>query len=461
MKNPLRYRFRWRDLNLRDLATVVVPAVALIAGGFWLAAQFIRPAPPNHLVMSTGAPGGGYEAFAAQYKPFLAAQGIELRERPSAGAVENLKRLLDPNEEVDVAFVQGGLGLGRDTEGLVSLGSFYHEPLWVFYRGKETVDQLAMFKGRRLAVGAEGSGTRQLALDLLEASGVPPTDPRTKLVPLGGLAAVGALAKGEVDAAFLVGPAQSGAVWTAFFTPGVRLMSFAHAEAYARRFPYLERLVLPRGGIDLQRDIPAADVELVAPTASIVAREGTHPALIDLLISAGAKAHGGPGLFQRPGEFPNARSVDFPLSKEADRYYRSGTRFLQRYLPFWLATLIERTIVLLVPLVAIVLPIMKFAPALYGWRARSRIYKWYGQLTFLERELDENPLARSRADWLAEIDRIEDRVHRIRTPLAFANLLYTLREHIALVEAKVMKKTPGEPAGGEPNPAPIPPATGA
>jgi hypothetical protein len=141
--------------------------------------------------------------------------------------------------------------------------------------------------------------------------------------------------------------------------------------------------------------------------------------------------------------------VDFPLSKEADRFYKSGTRLFQRYMPFWLATLIERTLVLLIPLVAIVLPVMRFAPALYGWRARSRVYKWYGQLKFLERELDEDPAARTRAEWLAELERIEDHVHRVSTPLAFTNLLYTLREHIALVEAKVLKKT-GEnpPAAG-------------
>jgi len=447
MKNPLRYRVRLRDLNLRDLLAVGIPAAALIAGGFWLAAQFIRPAPPDFLVMSTGAPGGAYEAFAARYKPILAAQGIELRERPSAGAVENLRRLLDPKEEVDVGLVQGGLGFGTDAEGLVSLGSFYHEPLWVFYRGKETLDQLVQLKGRRIAIGPEGSGTRQLALELLEASGVPQTDKRTTFVPVSGLAAVAALAQGKVDAVFLVGPAQSGAVWSALYTPNVRLMSFAQAEAYVRRFPYLSRLVLPRGGIDLQRDIPAADVELVAPMATIVAREGTHPALIDLLLQAAGEVHGGAGLFQRPGEFPNARQVDFPLSKEADRFYKSGTRLFQRYMPFWLATLIERTLVLLIPLVAIVLPVMRFAPVLYGWRARSRVYKWYGQLKFLERELDEDPAARSRADWLAELERIEDHVHRVATPLAFANLLYTLREHIALVEAKVLKKTrEGPPA---------------
>lgn len=445
MKNPLRYRFRFRDLNLRDMLAVAIPAVALIAGGFWLAAQFIRPEPPNFLVMSTGAPGGAYEAFAARYKPYLAAQGIELRERPSAGAVENLRRLLDPKEDVDVGLLQGGIGAGVEAEGLVSLGSFYYEPLWVFYRGGETIDQLVRLKGKRLAVGGEGSGTRRLALDLLEASGVPQTDPGTKFLPVGGLEAVQALAQGKVDAVFLVGPARSGAVWTALYTPGVRLMSLVHADAYSRRFPFLARLVLPRGGIDLQRDIPAADVELVAPMATIVARDSTHPALIDLLLQAAVQTHGGPGLFQRPGEFPNARAVDFPLSKEADRFYKSGTRLFQRYMPFWLATLIERTLVLLIPLVAIVLPVMRFAPALYGWRARSRVYKWYGQLKFLERELDEDPDARTRADWLAELERIEERVHRVATPLAFANLLYTLREHIALVEAKVLKKTREDP----------------
>ena len=445
MKNTSRYRIRLRDLALRDLLMIGIPAVALIVGGFWLAAQFIRPAPPDFLVMSTGAPGGAYEAFAARYRPYLAAQGIELRERPSAGAVENLKRLLDPDVEVDVAFMQGGVGAGVEAEGLVSLGSFYYEPLWVFYRGADTLERLVQLRGRRIAVGGEGSGTRKLALELLEASGVPGTDKRTRFVPTGGLEAVGALAQGKVEAVFLVGPAQSGAVWTALYTPGVRLMSFVHADAYVRRFPFLARLVLPRGGIDLQRDIPAADVELVAPMATIVARAATHPALIDLLLQTAVKVHGGPGLFQRPGEFPNARQVDFPLSKEADRFYKTGTRFFQRYLPFWLATLVERTLVLLIPLIAIVLPVMRFAPALYGWRVRSRVYKWYGQLKFLERELDSDPGARTRAEWLAELERIEDRVHRVATPLAFTSLLYTLREHIALVEAKVLKRTSADP----------------
>jgi TRAP-type uncharacterized transport system substrate-binding protein len=441
-------RFRLRELSLRDALAVGVPALLILGWGFWFAAQFIRPAPPRHLTMLTGAAGGAYQSFAARYKPLLAEYGIELREVPSAGAVENLERLLDPAQDVDLGFVQGGVGAGVETDSLVSLGSFYYEPLWVFYRGRDVVDRLPRLAGKRIGVGGEGSGTRKLALELLEASGVTAQTPRTKLVAVGGLAAVQALEKGELDAIFLVGPAQSGAVWTALYTPGVRLMSFAHAEAYARRFPFLAKLTLPRGGIDLERDIPAADVDLLAPMATIVARDTMHPALVDLLLNAARRVHGGAGLFQKPGEFPNARAVDFPLSQEAERFYRSGTRFLQRYLPFWLATLIERTIVLLVPVVALLLPILRFAPSIYGWRVRSRIYRWYGQLKFLERELDENVAARTRAAWLAELDEIEARVNRIPTPLAFANLLYTLRQHIALVETKVLKRTDPVPQAG-------------
>jgi hypothetical protein len=205
-----------------------------------------------------------------------------------------------------------------------------------------------------------------------------------------------------------------------------------------RRWPFLSKLTLPRGAIDLVRDIPSRDVTLVAPVASLVARESIHPALIDVLLGAATAVHGQPGLFQRAGEFPNPRQVDFPLSSEADRYYKSGRRFLQRYLPFWAATLVDRLLVLLVPLFALAIPLMRIVPSLYGWRVRSRVYKWYGQLKFLEEAWRRDPAARTREGWLAELDELEARVNRIRTPLAFANQLYILREHIALVRRAVL-----------------------
>jgi len=429
-------RIGLRELALRDALAVGIPTLALLVAGFWYAAQFIKPAPPGQVVIATGGEGGAYQRFAALYKPLIERNGIRFIERPTAGAVENLALLRSADQDLDVAFVQGGLGLGSDTAGLVSLGSIYYEPLWVFYRGVEPVDRLVNLRGKRIAIGAEGSGTRQLGLELLEASGAAAAP--TRLLPLGGLAAVEALKAGEADAIFLVGPANSGAVWASFYGEGFRLMSFSQADAYVRRWPYLSKLTLPRGAIDLVRDIPGRDVALVAPVASLVARESIHPALIDVLLQTAAEVHGQPGLFQRAGEFPNPRQVDFPLSSEADRFYRSGTRFLQRYLPFWVATLVDRLVVLLIPVFVLAIPLMRIAPALYGWRSRSRIYKWYGQLKFLEEAWRRDPGARPRDEWLSELDRLEARVNKIRTPLAFAHQLYILREHIGLVRRAML-----------------------
>jgi TRAP-type uncharacterized transport system substrate-binding protein len=439
-------RYRLRDIQLRDALIVGVPVVALIVAGFWYAAQFIKPAPPDRLLIASGGDGGAYQRFAAAYRPLIERYGIKFVEVPTAGAVENLALLRDPTKELDVAFMQGGLGAGDDATGLVSLGSIYYEPLWVFYSGNEVIDNLAQLKGKRIAIGGEGSGTRKLGLDLLEASGV--AGAPTRLLPLGGLEAVEALKQGKADAIFLVGSANVGAVWISFFTPGFRLMSFAHADAYVRRWPFLSKLVLPRGAIDLVRDIPARDVTLVAPVASLVAREDIHPALIDILLQTATEVHGRPGLFQRAGEFPNSRRVDFPLSRDAERFYQSGRRFLQRYLPFWAATLVDRLLVLLIPLFALAIPLSRIVPSLYGWQVRSRIYKWYGQLKFLEEAWRREPASRTRADWMKEIDALETRVNRIRTPLAYANQLYILREHIGLVRRNMQRA--GEAPAAEP-----------
>ncbi len=439
-------RFRLRDIHLRDALIVGVPVVALIVAGFWYAAQFIKPAPPDRLVIATGGEGGAYQRFAAAYKPLIERYGIKFVEVPTAGAVDNLALLRDTTKELDVAFMQGGIGAGEDNQGLVSLGSIYYEPLWVFYSGSEVIDNLAQLKGKRIAIGAEGSGTRKLGLELLEASGA--AGAPTRLLPLGGFEAVEALKQGKADAIFLVGSVNVGAVWISFFTPSFRLMSFAHADAYVRRWPFLSKLVLPRGAIDLVRDIPARDVTLVAPIASLVAREDIHPALIDILLQTATEVHGPPGLFQRAGEFPNSRQVDFPLSPDAERFYESGRRFLQRYLPFWAATLVDRMLVLLIPLFALVIPLSRILPSLYNWQVRSRIYRWYGQLKFLEEAWRTDPASRPREDWLKEIDELETRVNRIRTPLAFANQFYILREHIGLVRRNMQRA--GEAPVAEP-----------
>jgi len=437
---------RLNEISLRDLLFVALPSLLLLIAGFWAAAQFIRPAPPQQIIFSSGGEGGAYQRFAARYKEVLARYDIELVEKPSAGSLENLQRLRDENFAVDAAFIQGGTARVEANDTLLSLGSLYYEPLWIFYRaglaqdlpGGE-LDRLTQLKGRRLAIGAPGSGTHKLALELLEANGIAAAP--TRLVEKGSLDMVEALRQGKVDAVFVVGPTQSAMVWLLLFTDGVRLMSLSHAEAYTRRFPHLARLTLPRGGVDLVRDIPPHDVSLVSPLATLVVREDIHPALIDLLLQTASEVHGESGLFQKAGEFPRPAQADFPLAGAAERYYKSGKPLLQRYLPFWAATLIDRLVVMLVPLFALLLPILKFAPALYGWRVRSRIFRRYGELKLIEAEVELEPQQHTQEEWLARLDRIETDVNRMQTPLPFSDMLYTLRSHIVLVREAIQRKT--------------------
>jgi TRAP transporter TAXI family solute receptor len=431
---------RIRDFTFSELAAVGLPVALIVGAAFWAAYKFVEPAPPRTIVMSTGGEGGAYHAFAQRYQAILARDGVRLEVRTSSGSVENVARLRDPDSDVSLAFVQGGVATAEEAPELVTLGSLYYEPLWVFYRGKETLDRLSQLKGKRLAVGPEGSGSRKLALALLEATGM--ADSAAVLVDLGGTAAGDALAAGRVDAVFMVAGPEAALVQKLVTAPGVRLMSFSRADAYAMRLPYLHKLVLPRAAIDVGRDIPAEDAVLLAPAANLVAHESLHPALVYLVLQAAKEVHGGAGPFHRVGVFPNPGNSDFPLSSEAERFYKSGPPFLQRYLPFWAATLVDRMIVLLVPLFAVAIPLFRILPALYAWRVRRKVYRWYGELKFLEGNVrSRGPQGDATAE-LERLSEIEAEVSGIKVPLGFAHEVYTLREHIKLVR-ELIRGVPG------------------
>jgi TRAP transporter TAXI family solute receptor len=425
-------------MTLRDLLVIGLPMLAVICAAFWFTYQFVRPAPPDHLVITTGGPEGSFQRTAARYKDVFTRNGIVLEMKTSKGVLENLDRLLDPKQAVDVGFVQGGTALGKDTSSLVSLGVLYTEPLWLFHRSSEPLTTIADLKGKRIAVGSTTGGTRALATDLLEAHGI--DEAPTTLLPIGGIKAINALAKGEVDAVFMVAGAQSGSIWTAFYTPGIEIFSYSQAEAYTRRFPFLSVLTLPRGAIDLQRDVPKRDITLIATTATLVARKDVHPALISLLLQAASEVHGEAGVFQKAGEYPSPKGVDIPLSKDAEHYYQSGKPFLQRYLPFWAAILIDRLFIMVVPAIAILLPLIRVAPYLYSWRVRTRVFRYYGELKLLELQAQESPDTRKPEEWIAELDRIEQAANRIPTPNAFADQVYTLRAHVQLVRRSLMRR---------------------
>ena len=421
----------------RDVWAAVLPAAVILATVVWIAYQFVEPAPPKRIVMSGGSEGGAYEGYAQRYKQVLAEDRIDVVLLPSAGSVENLKRLMDGNSGVTVGFVQGGIAKEGDDDELMSLAGLYHEPLWVFYRGERTIDQIAQLRGRRIAIGPVGSGTRPLALQVLALAGI--NAKNTRLLDLGADGAADALAKGGIDAAMLVADTDSPTVSQLLHDRRLKLMSFVQAEAITRHLHYLSHVVLPEGGIDFAANLPAHDVHLVAPTANLVVRDDIHPALISLLMGAATEIHGGAGLLRKAGEFPSEKGVDLAMSVDAERYLKSGPPFLQRHLPFWLAVFIDRMVVMLLPLLAILIPVVRFTPTLYAWRIKSRIYRWYGKLKVLEVDMESAKTAAEARALQERLESIAQSVSRIPTPLAFSEYLYNLRSHIELVRARLDK----------------------
>ena len=422
-------RWAWREQ-----LSVVGPALGLAIIAFVVALQWVEPAPPSRIVIATGRSDGAYYRFAQQYRDRLSRERITLEIRETTGSVENIRLLEDPASGVDVAFVQGGTASAAKTDRLVSLASLYFEPLWVFSRTHPGPSDVRGLRGRRLAVGPEGSGTRPVALTLLAANGI--TERNTRVLPLAGLDAVQALRRGEVDTVFLIASHESPMVKAMIGMPGLSLLSFPRADAYTKRFPFLSKVVLPAGGLSLEADVPPRETLLLAPAATLVVRREVHPALVDLLLVAAAGVHAGRGLFEAPKQFPSPDHLEFPLLHEAERFHRSGPPLLARYLPFWAATLIDRIKVLVLPLLVLV-PLARLVPPIYRWRVRSKIIAKYRDVVDVDLALGRHPSQAECDELLARIARIEDDVRKLQVPLGYADAHYHLRNHLELVRANV------------------------
>ncbi|HEX5748259.1 MAG TPA: TAXI family TRAP transporter solute-binding subunit [Archangium sp.] len=433
-----------RRTTRRDLWLTVAPAALIIGIAFAVTFYFVKPAPPMKLVLATAQDEGGFRYFAKKYQESLARHGVTVEIQQTKGSVTSVEHL--SGEQADVAFVQSGTADEKKAPGIVSLGSLSYVPLWVFYRG-EPIDDVLGLKGKRIAIGDAESGTHALARTLLSVNGADQAP--TELLPLGRDAAIEQLKKGQLDAVFIVAPAEAPAIQKLAVEPGVRLMSFARGEAYVRRYPYLSKLVLPRGVFNFAADIPERDVVLLAPTANLVARDSLHPALAYLLMRTASEIHGSAGLLDRSGEFPAPLETGFPLSSEARRYYQAGIPLLQRYLPFWAANLVDRLWVMLVPIIAVVVPLGRAVPALYLWRVRSRIFRWYARLKEIELQLEENPGREMLEDMMKRLEEAERAVNRIPVPLAYAENLYFFREHIDVVRRRLSRRLSGAPESRE------------
>lgn len=414
---------------------ILLPAALVTVLAFWAAAQFIKPAPPSDITIATGSEQGAYHRFAKLYAEELAKAKIKLHLKSTAGSVENLALLQKPGSGVDLALIQGGVATGETAPGLVSLGRMFMEPVWVFYRSEEELTRLSALKGMKIAVGEQGSGTRQLTLALLQPNGI---DAATAdFQDVGGAKAAACLEAGDCDAVFLVASPESQTVQGLMRNDSVRLMSFSQGEAMTRVFPFLARVDLPEGVIDFVRNIPKTDKTLVAAQAALVAREDIHPAIVGLFVNAAKRIHEKGGLFQKVGEYPKRTDPEFPLSDAAEIAYNSGVPLLQRLLPFWLAIFIERMIVLIVPIATILLPLIKIGPWLYEWRVRRRLRYWYGRLKDLEHRIAVDPARERLAEYRREIENIGESVRVIPVPLTFSDRFYELQAAVDLVRQRL------------------------
>ena len=448
-------------LSFRDLLATfgpfIVLAIALLAVAYWV----LDPTPPKKVVLATGTGQGAYAEFGKRYGEILKTYGITVELRATEGAAENLRLLRDPQSGVDIAFAQGGAGerLRReanavaaaddaDDAGLVSLGSLFVEPVWLFYRidsaerllKAPALTSLSQLPGWRINIGAPGSGTPNLMFKLIEANKLDAN--ALTIVRKSQTPATVDLINGDVDALVFASAPESLMVQMLLQTPGIALYDFVQADAYSRRFPFLTPVTLPRGVVDLAGDVPARDVHLIAPTATLLARAQTHPALLQLFMQAAQQVHGNAGWFQHKGDFPKAGGTEQPLAKEAQRFYSGGMPVLQRYLPFWFANLIERMWPVLVTIIAVLIPLSRMLPPLYQFRIRSRIFRWYAQL----REVEDAVGKRPAHELLDELQGIEAHVEGVNVPLSYADELYSLRSHIQMVGNK-LRATLAVPVG--------------
>jgi TRAP transporter TAXI family solute receptor len=444
MRHHMSKILKFTQFSVRDLIVASAPTVLAIVGVCLLAYWVVDPAPPRTVRLGSGQENSAYEEFGKKYAAALAKHGVKVTMVPSAGSSENLRNLKEG--KVDIAFVQSGSTNeeAAEREGLSSLGSLFVEPLWLFLReekGKPPITTLTQLRGKKINYGPKGAGSPRLFRQVLELNGVEKGE--VERFSLANTPATVELLEGRIDGLVFTSAPEAPLIQMLLQTPGIKLFNFSQAEAYARKLPFLTHVTLPQGIVDLGRNLPAEDYNLIAPTATLVAREDLHPALVDLFVQAASGIHSGAGWFQQQGQFPSAKYSEIPVDAEAAKFYKSGPPFLQRYMTFWLANFFDRMWVVVVALGALILPLSKVIPPLYVWRIRSRVYRWYGQLRAVEQKVEEAQEAPEEARTqvyeaqLKRLNEIEDLVNQVSIPLSFADGLYGLRSHIQFVRKRI------------------------
>ena len=417
---------------------LIAGVILLTAVLGWGIAVILEPAFRHTIVITTGADNGIYRGFADRYAPILKRDGITLDIRSSSGSSENYQRLKDPDSEYEVGFIQSGTTSPKDTDHLQTIAAVSYEPIWVFYRGESTINRLAQLRGKRISIGVPGSGLLNVSQVLLGYSGI--TRDNTTLLEMDATKAYQALENGQVDAAFFIGRPDA-PMQTTLLNSDLKLMSFAQAEALVQKFPSLSKVIFPRAATSIVNDLPQTDVTLLAATALLVAKDTLHPALVYLLLDAAKTVHGGEDYFTSLGAFPNLKTEEFPISDESTRYFRSGRPFLQRYLPFWLASFVERRLLILVPFMAVLIGLLQALPRMAEARIKKRLVVWYREIKALEDEIwkTRHPTPDQIEKWQREIEHIDAHANQIRMPQRYFHDVYALKQAIGVVRDRITR----------------------
>jgi TRAP-type uncharacterized transport system substrate-binding protein len=416
----------WDSTLLRALVAIIC-----FAGAVWLGLAYFNPAPPSIITIATGPKGGAYEFFAQEYREKLARAHVTLNIRITDGTSENIRLLEDPKSGVQVGFVVGGASNGQQAPGLLSLGRVNDQVFWIFYRGTEALDDLTQLKGKRIGVGPEGVVTQRV----LAAAGV--NSESATLVPLTGSAAVDALNDGRLDAIFTALAPDSSTVQTLLRDPDVRLMSVSQTDALTRIFPYLVRLVLPQGVIDLEHNIPPKDVNLIGTTNAVVVREDLHPEIIDLLAKTLVEVHGGAGIFQRAGEFPTQTDPEFAVADGAREFYKNGPSYFNKYLSYWTVSLIKKIVAVILSCAVLLVPFSNVVPKLSSWVVRDRMRSLYHRLRIVETSMQTDLTAAQLDALQSDLDSIDQSANDLGVPIRHSDLFFDLKIHINHVRQRL------------------------
>jgi TRAP transporter TAXI family solute receptor len=414
--------------------TVSLLSLVLIIALFYITAQFIQPSPKKEFTIATGSKDGQYYKTALLYKEVLAKQKVKVNILTSNGSIDNLSLLKE--KKVDMAFIQNGIDYDKKDIHLKSLASTYYEPLWIFYKNENyTMDYIVELTSKKISIGKEGSGTFDLSSKILNDNKVDITN--SSIFNYSTKEAKEKLLKGDLDAMFLVTSADSSIIKELLSNPDINLFSFKRAKAYSRKYSFLEPINLYEGTINLYKNLPSEDVNLLSTTASLVVRDDFSEELTRLVLKSIKDIHNKKSLFEAENQFPNIDNITIPTSLEAQRYFDYGDTWLEKIFPYWIASNLDRLKILLIPMLTLLIPLLKGGFPLYKWSIRSKIYRWYDEVQELDLAL-EGLGKEELKNKLVEIEELKKEIKQeTKVPLSYMGEYYDLIMHLELIISKV------------------------